>query len=196
MLVKSVTTQVSALEPPMHIAMVTCSKRHIFELGPALLSLSTFAPNARVSVFADAVGQRALSRCSSVLNESLRLDLHPIEALGGPMLDFNASAGPNPRSQPSKFACASAKLMLQGAPPLRDAPFLLALDVDTVANEPLAALWQWASEIERAGAMWGLVQESGGAPPLTFGKELRDVMPAMAKRSECVRPPHSPSARH
>ena len=67
--------------------------------------------------------------------------------------------------------------MLQGAPAFANVPYLLALDVDTVTNEDLSELWPWTTRMEQAGALWGLVRESGEEAPLTFGNELKDVRP-------------------
>lgn len=145
--------------PPQHIAIVSCTRRHIFELGPNLLSLSTHAPNAHVHLFTDVAGRSAISACLPHLRLLLRsLEVHDIEDLGGPMIDYNASLGIKARLQ-GKFACASAKLMLQGAPPLRGVPYVLALDVDTVSNEDVHALWRWTARMDAAGTLWGLVRE-------------------------------------
>lgn len=149
-------------EPPQHIAIVSCTRRHGFELGPNLLSLSTHAPHAHVHLFTDAAGRSAISACVPHLRSLLgSLEVHDVEDLGGPMVDYNASLGVKARLQ-GKFACASAKLMLQGAPPLRHVPYVLALDVDTVSNENLHTLWRWTAQMEAAGTLWGLVRERGG----------------------------------
>ena len=173
------------------VALVSCSKKHVSDLGPTLLSLASHAPaGTRVVLFADAVGRNAASACASHLFQPPALpplELLPIEALGATLPDYDAKKGPNPKAQ-GRFACASAKLMLQGAPALRDEPFVLALDVDTLVNEPLWDLWhRWTASMARQQspeALWGLVQESGADEPLTFGQELRDVRPAAIKRED------------
>ena len=50
--------------------------------------------------------------------------------------------------QSSKFACASAKLMLPGAPALANVPYVLALDVDTVTNEDIKHLVSWQKRMD------------------------------------------------
>jgi hypothetical protein len=176
----------------MHIAIVSCTRKHAHELGPNLLSLTTHAPHAHVHVFTDSPGMAALTGCADSLRARLAsLELHTIDELssGGAstMLDYDAKlARSAPRLQPTKFACASAKLMLQGAPPLRAVPYVLALDADTVTNEALSPLWR-AGTAElgaRADALWGLVPEHEAAErPLTFGKEMRDVLPRVSNES-------------
>ena len=162
----------------MHVAIVSCTRKHAFELGPNLLSLSRHCSGCHVHVFTDTPGREALSSCVEHFQKSLaRLELHSIDDLGAPMVDYDASLGPSPRLQSSKFACASAKLMLQGAPAFANVPYLLALDVDTVTNEDLSELWPWTTRMEQASALWGLVRESGEEAPLTFGNELKDVRP-------------------
>lgn len=49
--------------------------------------------------------------------------------------------------------------------------------------QPLTALWRWTHTLERSAALWGLVQESGDDPPLTFSHEMRDVRPASIPRA-------------
>lgn len=180
------------MTPPVVVALVSCSKKHVSDLGPTLLALATHAPpRTRVLLYADEVGQTAARTCASELfgtpSSFAALELLPIEALGGPLVDYDASKGANPKAQ-GRFACASAKLMLQNAPNLRSAPFVLALDADALVNEPLSALWpRWTSAMRESGTLWGLVQESGEsgeAPALGFGQELKDVRPSTLKQGE------------
>ena len=126
----------SAHAPSLHIAIVSCTRKHTYELGPNLLSLATHAPEAHVHLFADAPGRDALAPCLDHFKTRFKsLDVHDVAAdLGAPLIDYNANVGASPRLQSSKFACASAKLMLQGAPPLRRAQFVLALVKGFVAS--------------------------------------------------------------
>lgn len=163
------------------VAIVSCTRKHTYELVPALLSLATHAPRAHVHLFADQPGRDALAGCESHLHSILgSLSVHTIEELGAPMLDYDPRLGPSPKFQTTRFACASAKLMLQAAPALLPHPHVLALDVDTVANEDVGELWRWTRSLRASPtALWGLVRESSGDEgPLTFGKELKDVRPS------------------
>ena len=174
-------------QPAPTIALVSCSRKHIYEIGPNLLALSLAAPGARVLLYADAPGREVAADCLDYFRAHMDITVLPIDALGAPLPDYNESPftkGVQPK-QVSKFACASAKLMLQGAPALRESRFVLALDIDTVVNEPLApSLWRpWSNVMEHAGSLWGLVQESGDDAPLTFGTELRDVRPSTIARA-------------
>ena len=128
-------------------------------MGPALLSMSTTSPGVRVVVFGDEVGLMAARRCASAFRFSQFTTL-PIDALGGPVLDYNASLGTNPRAQ-GRFTCASAKLMVQGSHALRSEDFILVFDVDIAVNEPLNALWRLRSQLRERQALWGLVSETG-----------------------------------
>ena len=128
-------------------------------MGPALLSISTTSPGVRVVVFGDEVGLMAARRCASAFRFSQFTTL-PIDALGGPVLDYNASLGTNPRAQ-GRFTCASAKLMVQGSHALRSEDFILVFDVDIAVNEPLNALWRLRSQLRERQALWGLVSETG-----------------------------------
>ena len=108
--------EVAPRVPPMHVAMISCTRKHTYLLGPSLLSLSHALPSGTLfKLFTDKYGVLAIAPCTSLLNHSsLNLEVLPIEALGAHLLDYNASAGARPRMQQSKFTCASAKLMLQG----------------------------------------------------------------------------------
>lgn len=119
----------------LHIALVSCSRKHVYEIGPALLALSVAAPGSRVLLYADAPGREVAGDCLEHFRTSMDLRVLPIDALGGQLPDYSPTSGVQPKKQVSKFACASAKLMLQGAPALRDSRFVLALDIDSVANE-------------------------------------------------------------
>lgn len=141
------------------IALVTCTTKHVRELGPLLVSIAAHAPGARVVLFADAPGRRAVSACAGHFGAALALEVHSVDALGAALPDYNVGA----KGQPSKFTCASAKLLLQGSPVLAGSRFVLAMDIDTVALEPLSHLWEWSEVMAARQTLWGLVAESKAA---------------------------------
>lgn len=179
------------MAPPLHIAIVSCTRKHVHELGPNLLSLATHAPTAHVHVFADDPGREALSGCLTHFRAAFKsFTLYSVDELSSrradALVDYDPSrARSSPRLQPNKFACASAKLMLQSAPPLRHLSYILALDVDTVTNEDIEpALWRWTAQMRSHSTLWGLVPEHEEVAPLTFGTELRDVRPPELRTGE------------
>ena len=155
LLTAAIATIQTAQSPKPVIAIVSCTRKHASELGPVLLSLNKHSPGARVLLFIDEDNRRAISGCKGRLARSLRLEVVPVEALGAELPDYNATG----KRQASKFTCAAAKLLLQGAPALRDAEFVLAMDVDTVVLEPLSGLWSWTAEMRRTEALWAMVRE-------------------------------------
>ena len=73
------------------VAIVSCTRRHAFELGPNLLSLATHAPGVDVHVFSDGPALAAINPCLDHFRQSLKLHLHSIEDLGAPLPDFDPS---------------------------------------------------------------------------------------------------------
>lgn len=54
------------------ITLITCTSKHVRELGPLLLSLAASSPGAHVVVFADTPGQAALLPCVSTFRGAAR----------------------------------------------------------------------------------------------------------------------------
>ena len=128
------------------IAIISCGRKHLDDLGPLLLSLSlAHASTPTVYLFLDAPAREALEPClslpASVISTRLRVVVLPIHSsLGSTVPEWDASTADTTRKQP-RFSCASAKLMLAGAPALRAHRFVIVVDADTLVMEPLDELW-------------------------------------------------------
>lgn len=159
------------------IALVSCGPKHLKELGTALVSLTVHAPGAHVLLFADEAGRQAVAPCLETFRRQLRLDVHPVAS----ELPALADDG--------RFHCASAKVLLQAAPALRRTRFVLVMDVDTVALEPLSALWApWTREMARRRSLWGMALEASAADAGRGSEPLVRAapFPAGADRSRCA----------
>ena len=117
--------------PSPNIALLSCGDRHDEALGIALLSISQFAPGARVFLFIDS--PPPLLRCQTL---PLKISIHDPRSLK--MLPDE-----------ERYACSSGKFSIAGHPALATLSFVLVLDADVVVLEPLQRLWQLQIDMVR-----------------------------------------------